>query len=220
MSDTNRDSVPPPPPPLPPDYAAAPPVVGVMGYATRVQESSWPKVVGIIGIVLATLGILGGVCGLASSACTSNLQVTMQSTTLSSGQSAQPAMPFVTEMGRYRAYTVVAGLVGAALQVILLVASINLMKRRPWTIDVLRIWAGLYIVVSLVGTVVSYHMTKDMLQQISTAAGPQGQFPVSMSQTFMGVGMVFGIAWSCALPVFILIWFARDKIKAETATWL
>lgn len=221
MSDINRDPVPPPPPrplvppPEPAPFPPTPPVYAPVPSAAVAVQSSWPKVVGIIAIVVAALGIMGGVCGVITWAGMAAFQTNMQST----GQSVQPAMPFITEMGRWKAYTVLAGLVGAGLQIVLLVAAINLIRRRPWTIGVLRIWAGLFIVFSLAQSVVGYYMQKDLYEQISSKSGSQGQFPVAISHTFMGASMLFGLLWSCALPVFMLIWFSRDKIKAEAATW-
>jgi len=31
--------------------------------------------------------------------------------------------------------------------------------------------------------------------------------------------LVFAIVWGWALPIFMLIWFSRRKIKAEIAQW-
>ncbi|MBP7936511.1 MAG: hypothetical protein KA354_17870 [Phycisphaerae bacterium] len=216
MSDTNRDPVtPPPPPPLPP-YSTTPPVCAAMPYATRTQESNWPKVIGIIAVVFAIFGIVGGVCGLVSWLGMSAMQVSMPS----SGQVVKANLPVITEMGKWRAYTLVAGAVSFILQIVLLVSAIHLMKRRRWTIPVLRIWACLYIFFSLIGTTISYHMQKELYQQLASGGGPQGSFPMAAPQALIGLGMLFGILWACALPVFVLIWFSRQKIKAETATWV
>jgi hypothetical protein len=36
----------------------------------------------------------------------------------------------------------------------------------------------------------------------------------------MGViGTILGIAWGCALPIFMIVWFTRSKVRAEVSTW-
>jgi len=187
-----------------------------MPYAAKTQESNWPKVIGIIAIVVAAVGIVGGACGLVSWLGMSAMQVSMSS----SGQVVKANMPVITEMGKWRGYTFLAGAVSFILQIVLLVSAIYLIRRRRWTIPALRIWACLYIFFSLIGTIISYHMQKELYQQLASGAGPQGPLPMAAPQALIGLGMLFGILWACALPVFVLIWFSRQKIKAETATWV
>jgi len=56
MSEFQQPEMPPSPPPIPP-VQCAPPV----GVAPGPGKPNWPKVVGIIGIIFGTLGLLGGV---------------------------------------------------------------------------------------------------------------------------------------------------------------
>jgi len=33
------------------------------------------------------------------------------------------------------------------------------------------------------------------------------------------VGAVIGIAWGWCLPIFMIIWFMRPKVRRDIATW-
>lgn len=38
-------------------------------------------------------------------------------------------------------------------------------------------------------------------------------------QTIVWFGAVFGWLWIAALPVFLLVWLNRSRVKAEIASW-
>jgi hypothetical protein len=54
---------------------------------------------------------------------------------------------------------------------------------------------------------------------------PQGVSPMSTAafESAFKIGIVFsfifGVAWGWALPIVILVWFARRRIRDEMATW-
>jgi len=104
--------------------------------------------------------------------------------------------------------------VGLVMAALLLAGGIGLVNRRAWSVTTLRVWAVARIVFVVVVTWISSRMMDEMLQGMpATGASP------GMVQSFQTVGLAMGLIWGCALPILVLIWLAREKIKAETAGW-
>ena len=77
-------------------------------------------------------------------------------------------------------------------------------------------WAVLKMILAVAGSFLGFVMVQEQFGQMS-----QQNLPVGGS-TFvvMGVvGVVGGVLWGCAYPVFLLIWFSRAEVKTEYAQW-
>jgi hypothetical protein len=95
-----------------------------------------------------------------------------------------------------------------------------LVRRRAVARTLCMSWAGIKIIFAIVNTIVSFMMQPGQIQ----SAPPQGAAAITTSmQTMEGPIVIFfqliNLAWALALPVFMLIWFNRTKIKDEVATW-
>jgi hypothetical protein len=171
---------PPPPPPPPPPYPQRP--------------SSWPKVIGIISIVLAGLGLICTPIGLA--------------TRQAAGPAGAEAMAGAPAW--YATYQVVSALAGIVVAALLLVAGILLCKRRPAGRTMHIAYAILNIVVA-VGNVIA---AVTAASNIDTGPNEAALFvPVLIG------GMVVGLVIGLAYPVFLLVWFTRTKVRDEVAAW-
>ena len=93
------------------------------------------------------------------------------------------------------------------------------MKRRRWGVGTCRAWAVLKILLVLVNTVVGYYLQHGSLTAISEQTPAGAQMSPEFVDAMVVLGLIIGIAWSCALPVFMLIWLGRGKIKSETSAW-
>jgi hypothetical protein len=169
-----------------------PPAVPPTEYEYVVQQNPtvWPKVIGIISIVFASLGI---VC-----------------TPISLGMNAvNPASKKAMEMfpDWWHSYTLFTSFLGIAFAILLLVAGISLLRRRPSGRPLHLIYAGVTVIVTIVGTVV-------MVLMINTDSMP------AAGRTGMMIGVVSGVFFGSAYPVFLLIWFLRPRIRDEVAFWL
>jgi hypothetical protein len=115
-------------------------------------------------------------------------------------------------------WMIVLGLGAAVMGAILVIVGIGILKRRPWAIPVSRAWAGAKIFFTIAYNLINYQIQQEMMSTM-----PQGQNMPAMAAPFMTIflviGLAVGIVWGCALPVFLLIWFRREKIQAETAEW-
>ena len=116
------DQPPPEPPPSPYPYPSRPPTeAGPL--ITDSEPSKWPTVIGVIVIVLAAFGLIGGFCCVL----TPNSWSTVPA-------DANPGAEYVRE---WSGWIVFSSLVGLAFSGVLLAIGIGLIKRRFWS----RAWA-------------------------------------------------------------------------------
>ena len=158
-------------------------------YVVQPKPPVWHKVIGIISIVLASLGI---VC-----------------TPISMGMNAMnPAQKEAMKMfpDWWRNYQVFSSFLGVAFAILLLVAGISLCRRRPAARTLHLIYAGVALVMCIIGTLAAVSL-------MNTDSTPMGM------RAGMMIGFVFGFLFGSAYPVFLLIWFLRARIRDEVASW-
>ncbi len=197
----------PPPTPMtsPTDAGAIPP-----------KPSSWPMVLGIIAIILGLLATLQGCMGLgwpALAALFTSALPEEQARMMDATKSLAPQM------------MILAGLT-MAIAIVLLIGGIGLTKRSPRSPKTCRIWAGLKMLLVIYSSIVGYlvqqaqmEAMQRMLEEDPNTAGMMPGFFGTLMAIIGPVIFVFAIVWGWALPIFMLIWFSRRKIKAEVAQW-
>lgn len=113
-------------------------------------------------------------------------------------------------------WVVVSSVLTIVIGVILLVSGIDLLRRRLRAIKLGRVWAVLKLIFAVVGAFVGFLVQQGQIRQMS-----QQNFPVGgdLFVVMSVVGVLVGILWSCAFPVFLLVWYSRPKIKAEYSRW-
>lgn len=169
------------------------------------RQSSWPTVIGIVSIAFAGLGILGGFCGLVVALIMPRIMPPNQATAAGVPPDWMPWMA-------------VMWLVGISLTVVLLIVGIGLLQRRAWSARLCPWWAAVYIVYAVISSIVNFFMQQDQFAEMSQTTQP-ASIPPGFGKTVASFSFVFGLVWACALPVFMLIWFSRAKIKDEVASW-
>lgn len=166
-------------------------------------SSAWPTVLGVISIVWAAIGILGSACQIAFLPFMGRFVEAFMPP-----EQADQLVVF-TEM---TSWLIFAAVLWMAAETYLLVGGVMLLRRRPYSAGHLRVWAVLAIIVWLVNTVGTLWLTPET-ESTSDSATAQAE------QMWEFIGLACGGVLSCAWPVFILIWFGREKIKAEVAQW-
>lgn len=166
-------------------------------------QSSWPTVVGAIGIVYASLGFLGSACGLITIAFLPKITEWMQSMGMPASiiEDMEDSMPSL-------AWTVIGSILGIAIILMLFIGSIKLLKRYSSGAKLCKLWAWISIPWVLASTAINF--------SIQTQAAQSTPFA---SQISAAIGMGFGLIFALALPIFMTIWFARGKIRQEVASW-
>lgn len=192
----------PPPPPVPPPVA--PPTRP--GALERQVHSTWPGVLGTVAIVFGVLGALSNLMGAVSPFLMGFV-----------AQNMPPGQEGVFgAMIEWRAWIVASSVLGVAAAVLLLASGIAVVGRRPSGPLLMRVWAVAKMGIAVFGAWIGY--VTQQAQFEAMAAQGQGP-PAGFAGPLAYSGVVLGLLWAWALPVFVLIWFARPKIKAEAAAW-
>ncbi len=117
---------------------------------------------------------------------------------------------------------IVAEAVKLALAIALLASGVGLLRRRPGSVPLARVWAVAKIVATIVGTTLGMWIQQDAIRAAVSGSNLPPNAPANMPVFMMGgaiIGGLFAIAWGCALPAFMLIWLSRGRVRAETARW-
>jgi hypothetical protein len=192
-----------PPPFSPPSHTAAP-------------GSKWPKVLGIISIIFGAGSILQSIIGPVSMLL---VKKQMQAFV---DQGADQAK--VDEyIAKITSHTYMSSVAVALLGIILLTGGILLLRRRRAASPILQVWAVLKIIVGGLIIFKSAALSRLQMEVMFSSTALGGGKEAEMVNTFASYGMwfslIFGLVWLVILPVFILIWFNREKAKQEMNGW-
>ncbi len=174
------------------------------------EHSSWPGVLGIIAIVFGGLGILGALWGLVG-------QQFIQNTGLA-GVPGREAISQVME--DWKSWLLVQSGLSGLIAMLLLFAGIGLVRQKPSGVSQAKVWAVAKLVFAFIVVYVQMKSQPHAMRAVfESTAGPGPQVSDAMLQLLVVAGAAITIIWLAALPVFVLIWFARGKIKREVAGW-
>jgi hypothetical protein len=171
------------------------------------EPRRWPKVIGILAVCWAGIGLLVGLLWLAS---------------LATGKGQQG-------MALNTVAKVAAGL-GLVLVVVLLVAGIQMLRRRPMGIQLLQAWIPLSLLVQAVavGNMISDReageraIRESMEVQMAEQAERTGQTPPTVSEDFVKV--MWAVSTGCAglmglvpplVPLFLVYGRGAREVMAE-----
>ena len=208
MSDSEQqDIIPSAQPVAPPTQSGA--------LATPQRPTNWPMVIGTIAIVFGSGGILVGLWGAAAPLGMRLFEWAMEQSQPSAVVELQ-----VDAMQAWLPWTVVSSLLATAIAMLLLLGGIRLTKRRRSSMRLLKFWAAMKIPVVVIVTVAGILAQERQFEIMSQSSGGiPTPFGGGFADLMMVMGLVFGLAWGWALPVFLLIWLTRGKIKNEVAGW-
>jgi hypothetical protein len=215
--DPESDATPTPPPSVPAPPGAAPPTA--RGELRLRQNESWPTTIGVISIVLGSLGILANLWGIAG------IFVARAFSTSSTQSGAGPAsvthFPWSTSM--LVAHGVFAG-VALCVSVWLLVAGIGLVRRKRWGVKATRGWAWARIATAVVQVGLTYWLQRVQFDAMQTQMASEGGPPPpaffgALGTTFAAVISVLTFAWAIAWPLVCLLWLRRPVIRAQYQRW-
>lgn len=198
MSDSEQQDI------IPSAQPVAPPTQPGAITAPR-RPANWPAVIGTIAIVFGCLGCLQGVLGALSPLMTAFIA------------------PFLIEeqaeiIRQSAVWNVASSIVGLMIAVLLFVGGIRIKRKQRRAASLLRGWAMIKILFTLVATAVSYPSAQQQMEAVQNDPNA-GFLGAGFFKLFGVVGMIIGLLWMCALPVFVLVWFSRKKIKSETEGW-
>ncbi|MDX2132126.1 MAG: hypothetical protein SFY69_08745 [Planctomycetota bacterium] len=193
-----------PPPPAMPPIPAAPPVrPGVVGAPPR--PPVWPTVLGVIGIALGALGALGSAWGIIAPFLMDFIAEYMP-------QGEQGVAAFK----EHALHSAIYSFVALCLSVLLLVGSAALVRRRRSSARTLRVYALLKIPEALWGVWLTYLAQTSQMRALE---GQPGAPPPALVDMIGMLTVAVALVWSLSLPVFLLAWFSRERIKSDIERW-
>jgi hypothetical protein len=163
--------------------------------------SRWPVVFGVIGIITAAFGLLGGGCDMVMPAGMLGS---------ASGSPDVPASP--------QPWTALLSAGDFLLAGLLMAASIGMLRRRDWSVRTAVLWSWAKSVTAVgdgILTAVTFRRSVPLLRNLLP---PEVLTPETMNILLIGavcISLVLGLS----TPVFVLVWFRRARIRAEVATW-
>ncbi len=182
-----------------------PPTVPAHSLSAKVR-SKWPSVLGVLCIVFGALAALAG-CFCVLSALFFHGFYTSFPNPITGGTLEF----FVSEIAAgHEGQVLVRSLATVALAVIQLVAGGGLFKRRRWAFNVVWFWAILKVLLLISDLVLESHIAPLPPPNVTPTT-------IYVNASIVLDGLLIGLAW--ALPVFMMIWLSRGKIREETAAW-
>lgn len=186
-----------------------------------VVKTTWPKTIGIVTLLFGVLGGLKGAGSILSS---------FFSEMLAKASNLPPEF-----YDKWRPFMLGSGAGEICLGIFLFLGGFMLLYRKRFAVVILVLWALMKMLFGVVGTFFNYLMQKEQLplmleqqrkamQKAGGAGGGAGteqvaEMVTSMTQVISTVMLFAGLIWVMVLPLFILIWFIRPKIRRELATW-
>ncbi|MDG2292449.1 MAG: hypothetical protein P8L37_07300 [Phycisphaerales bacterium] len=210
-----------------------------------VKRTSWPTVIGILGIIFGSLGVLSSLCGFFVGIFLKSMLASL------SGEMSPEEMAQITAAIPDGAYVVVASATGVLLAILLLVGSISLVKRRASCRMMLNAYVALGVVWMVASftwniTVVYPEMQQRQAELVEqsqqsakegasqkddanastsadSAPASSGEAPAPIDPfnsqihpaVSEGCGSIFGIAWF----VILLIFMNGGRYRTEIESW-
>lgn len=174
----------------PPDFIDLPP-----------DPPAWPKVIGIISIVFASLGLVCGGCG---GAMLFAMPALLKLSEEQFGPAPDVFKPPVAQLAMVP--------VGFILAIVLLVAGIMLIRRKPAARVMHLVYAVVNILLTSAGVVVGLMQLDKLAAWKAANEGEQWAAQINMPQQYFT--LAFATAIGIAYPLFLLIWFGLVKRKA------
>ena len=181
------------------------------------HRSSWPNVIGIIAIVFGSMAALGSCFAIGALLFLDQYADIMNSFQAQAGQ-GEAWEEMVAIMDARQLIFLALGFLALFLAGLLLAGGIALIRRRPSARGLLLGWSLAKMAMAVTEAWAEWPLTKASYRaQAANENMPEGFrtamesiAPVVASCTFL---------WYAALPVFLLIWFNRGKVRSEMSSW-
>ena len=162
------------------------------------EPARWPKVVGTISICWGGFNLLCGACGMS--------MIFLMGTMTAQAEKTMGPMPDVMKPNMAQ---IIVGFISFIAPVILLIAGIATVKRRPAGRSLHLTYAVISIVLSGVATVIGFMHQMDVLEWAKHNQSDKWAKAAGSPFAYIGiaVGLFLGMAW----PFFCMIWFGAIK---------
>ncbi len=175
-------------------------------------RAKWPKVLGVISIVLGAIGVLNLPMGAIQKPM---MKLSMQSY-VDGGMATEAEVDrFLGEWGNYQLVTGLAfGLIGIPI----LVGGILLLKQKKLGVLLLQVWAVLLLLYLVFSAATSPAMFADLIA-VMGGDDTDMQEVIALIDTAGRIGIVVVSAIIAVVPIFYLIWLNRASVRALVSAW-
>ncbi|HZN68714.1 MAG TPA: hypothetical protein VFB66_25775 [Tepidisphaeraceae bacterium] len=174
------------------EYQSPPAALTPRGRPTSVT------VLASIGIPLGALGLLCKPAGLV-----------MQFVTMPGPPN--PVLEAMKNDPMILGWSVISGITGTLISVLLLMSSIGCLGLKPWARSGMLAYAALAVVMTLISQVVGYFVVGPVVQNAMRSSGIQQ--PTGMGWMQGPAGLVLGVVIGLWYPLLILYFFTRRRSK-------
>ena len=126
-------------------------------------------------------------------------------------------IPDYTPLWRSTTQTIAAGSVLAA--VLLIVVGVGFVRRRRWAVRAVWIWAVAKVFVALMAAMVAYVAFENTMRDETVGPNASIAAPVAIMRIASLLFVFVGLLWAWALPIFVFVWFGRERVRAEVDLW-
>jgi hypothetical protein len=155
-------------------------------------RSAIPKVIGILMIIFASLGLLGGLIGLAGG-----------------GGEMGSLMRDVPELRSYRTIELLINVLGLGISALHLYAGVRCIGYKANAPSLARSYAILAMVVTITNAILVFAWAKPILEGAMKGM-PGGDIAVSLFGPIMVFTTIISLAW----PILVLVLMTRPAAKA------
>jgi hypothetical protein len=159
------------------------------------QRSGIPKVIGILMIVFSSLGILGGLIGLA-------------------GGGGGPELERFPEYKRFMTMSMVATIVGLGISALHLAAGMSAVRYKQSAPKLAMAYGWINIITTIAWSVVVYAWLKPAMEKAMEGSGMG-----SAIGAIIGFSVIFGTLIGTAWPIIVLALMSRPAAKAACSNF-
>ena len=188
---------------------AAPPTHPPTQRGTVVVPVRVPRWAVVLGVVAMVFALGGGAFGLVT---TLTPLISGAASTVTSALPAPQRAP-LDIVAKYAYQYAAMGVTILLVAMLLLTGGIGLLMARRWSVPVLLTWAALKVLLAAweVGLAVVIHFEQMRAFQAITVTPPAGGVA--------GVASWVNLVFKCTLPVVVVWWLMRRRIREQTRTW-
>jgi hypothetical protein len=171
------------------------------------RATSWPKTLGILSVIFGGFGIIGGAIG-------ASVPLALKFFQKAAGD-RKDDINWEAVRGAVH-WSALMSIGMAILALLLLIAGTGLIGRRRWAVQAAKVWAVLKILAVVIFTAINSVVLRGIAEAMRQAGAGTAS---AASGSSLPMGTIWSVAWGWALPISMLVWFARAEIREEVADW-